>query len=381
MRRRIAWSAVLAALVAVAVAAPAAAQPADDIEMDPEPAAPKPPPKDAAAPAAPAAPAAAPIKDPKAAKKWLATGQQLVQKGDGAARAKRVDDAKRSYEGAVDAFEKSIEAGEDLNTYALLAEAEEKLGKLDLAARHYRVVVKAQAGVRPDVQKKATARFDDLATKVGILTLVVKPEGAVITLAGKELGKAPLAEPLVLMPGSYTVAFQADGFQPREAELTIEAGSESERTFELEPVKIVVQAPPPPAPPPPPPPPPSRLPLYAGGGAAVALLGTAVVTGILAVGQHGTYTSIDATPTERADAKANGQTLALVTDLALVGGLAAGGFTAYWYLVKYKPARQRAEQRPATASAGRRDGAQSAKVDLIPWVQSDASGLTLVGVF
>ena len=398
MRRRSARSAVLAVLVAFAApAAPAAAQPADEIEMDPEPATPQapakpsdaaqPPARDAAAPADAAAPVPVPVpvKDPKAARKWLATGQQLLQKGDWSARARRADETKASYAGAVDAFEKSIAAGDDLNTYALLADAEEKLGKLELAARHYRVLVKAQAGVRPDVRKKATARFDELSTKIGILTLVVKPEGAAIMLAGKELGKAPLAEPLVLMPGTYTVSFQADGFQPREAELNIEAGAESERTFELEPVKIIVQAPPPPEPPPPPPPPPSRLPLYAGGGAAVALLGTAVITGILAVGQHGTYTSRDATSIERADAKANGQTLALVTDLALAGGLAAGGFTAYWYFVKYKSAQQRTEQRteqrPATASGGRRDGAQSAKVDLIPWVQSDASGLTLVGVF
>jgi hypothetical protein len=373
--RRIAWIAVLAVLAASA--GPAAAQPAgDEIEMEPKAADPPAPPE-----------AAAPVKDPKLAKKWLLAGQQLLQKGDGAARAKRTDDAKASYQNAVTAFEKSIEAGDDLNTYALLAEAEEKLGRFDLAAKHYRAVVKAQAGIRPDVLKKATAKLDDLTMQIGIVTLNVKPEGATITLSGTELGKAPLAEPLILMPGTYTVGFQAEGFEPREAELNIEAGSESERTIELEPVKIVVVAP---AKDdeqverPKPPPEPSRLPLYAAGGAAVTLLGVATVTGILAVGRHGTFTSSDATPAEREDARSSGKTLALVTDLSLVGGLAAGGFAAYWYFVKYRPAQQKpAEQRPAATSGvrGRRDGAQSTKVDLLPWVQSGASGLTLVGEF
>jgi hypothetical protein len=407
--RRIAWSAVLAVpLVLAALAAPAAAQSPDDIEMDPEPATPpakpaptpakppapdaaKPPAPDAAKPpddgSAPAAPAAPVVKDPKVAKKWLATAQQLVQKGDWSTRAKRPADAKISYENAVTAFEKSIAAGDDLNTYALLADAEEKLGQIDRAARHYRLVVKAQAGIRPDVLKKATARFDDLATKVGVVTLIVKPDGATVSLAGTELGKAPLAEPLVLVPGTYTVALQAEGFQPREAELTVEAGSEAERTIELEAVKIIVRAPIPSdfvEPPPPPPPPPSRLPLYVGGGAAVALLGAAVVTGILAVGQHGTYTSGDATAIERDDAKFNGKRLALVSDITLAGGLVAGGFTAYWYFLKYRPAqRNLTEQPPATVQRGVRqqDGAQSAKIDLVPWVQSTASGLTVVGVF
>ena len=386
--RRIAWSAVLAVPFVLAVlAAPAAAQSPDDIEMEPEPATPpapdaaNPPPADETEPVAPAAP----VKDPKAAKKWLTAAQQLVQKGDWSTRARRPDDAKVSYANAAIAFAKSIGAGTDLNTYALLADAEEKLGKIDSAVRHYRVVMKAPAGIRPDVLKKATARVAELSAQVGIVTLTVKPDGAMISLAGAELGKTPLAEALVLMPGTYTVALQAEGFQPREAELIIEAGSETERSIELEAVQITVVAPVKEEPVAPPPPyVPSRLPIYVGGGAAVALLGTAVITGILAAGQHGTYTSKDATSIEREDARINGKRLALASDLTLVGGLAAGGFTAYWYFLKYKPGqRNLTEQRPATARGAHRprDEAQSAKVELVPWVQSAASGLTVVGVF
>jgi hypothetical protein len=151
-------------------------------------------------------------------------------------------------------------------------------------------------------------------------------------------------------------------------------------------VKIIVQPPPvvETPPPPKPEPGPSRLPVYVGAGAGVTLLGVGVVTGLLAVGQHGTYTAPGSTATERSDARANGKTLALVSDLTLAGGLLAGGFAAYWYVFKYKPAqRKHAERRSSgeTAVRGGRDGTQSTKVDLLPWVQPDASGLVLVGAF
>ncbi|HWO24861.1 MAG TPA: PEGA domain-containing protein [Kofleriaceae bacterium] len=388
--RRIARITVLALSTALAaLAAPAAAQPADEIEMDPEPAPakPAPPAPPAPTPATPApTDAAPPVKDPKLAKKWLTTGQQLLQKGDSHTRAKRTEEAQTSYQNAVTAFEKSIETGDDLNTYALLAEAEDKLGKHDVAVRHYRMVVKAQAGVRADVQKKASAKLDELAAKVALVTVKVKPDGAAVMLNGTEIGKTPLADALVLLPGTYTLSFQAEGFQPREAELNVEAGSESEREIELEAVKIVVVPPvkdedPVPVPPAPPP---SRLPLYVGGGAAVALLGAATVTGLLAVGRHNTYESSESTPAERKDARSSGKSLALVTDIALAGGLVATGFTAYWYFAKYRPAqRKQTEQRPAATSAGRgrRDGSQWTKIDLVPWVQSGTSGLVLVGGF
>src|SRR6185436_13247287 len=101
---------------------------------------------------------------------------------------------------------------------------EEKAGKLDAAVRHLRPLVRADAGVRPEVAKRARARLDELSTRIGLVTLRVAPPGTSITIGGSELGLSPLAEPLVLMPGTYTLVFQADGYQPREAELRVEPG-------------------------------------------------------------------------------------------------------------------------------------------------------------
>lgn len=376
----------LVSLLLLALAAsPAGAQPAPDeggeIEMEGD--APADPPAAEAKSEAPAV-----VKDPKAARKWLTAGQQLVQKGDYLARKQKHDDAKAQYANAVTAFEKSIEVGDDLNTYYLLADAEDKLGKHDLAAKHYRVVLKAQSGIRPDVLKKATAKFDEVSTKVGMVTLTVAPEGATISLGGTEVGKAPMTEPLVLMPGTYTFSFAADGFQPKESELKVEAGSESERAIELDAVKIIVE-----------PPEPndleqpqtptvassrSRLPLYIGGGLTIAAVGVATATGLLALGQHNTYTGATSTASERADAKTKGERFALISDAAMIGGVVAAGFTAYWYFVKYRPSKRNSSAERTDSVAGRaraRREAVATKVDVAPWVQSDASGLTVLGRF
>jgi tetratricopeptide (TPR) repeat protein len=329
---------------------------ADDEELEVEPEAAQP---------------AAPVKDPKVAKKWLDAAKQLVQKGDAATRQKKPDEAQTFYENAATAYEKAIEASTDVNIVFDLAVLEEKAGRLDRAATHFRTLVKT-TGARADLVKKATARFDDLTTKTGLLMILSKPEGATITDAGAQVGITPLADPLVLVPGTHTFAIAADGHVTKELELKIDAGSESERTITLEVGKSV---PPPqptpvePAKPAPivvaPPSGPDKLPLYIGAGAAGGFALIATITGIMAVSKHSTFEDENASPGSRADAKDAGKTLAVVTDVCLVGALAAGGFTAYWYFRKYKPAQRKMETKAA----------------VVPWVKPDAGGLSVAGSF
>ena len=347
---------LLALVVACVCLVPALAWAEDDVEMDGDP------PEQAQV-----------VKDPKVAKKWLDAGKQLVQKGDYQTRAKKLDEAKTLYENAITAYEKAIESSDDPNIYFDLAAVEEKAGKLDRAAAHYRTLVKAQ-GAKPDLVKKATGRYDDLSMKVGLVMIVSKPEGATLSIDGTEIGKTPLADPLVLMPGEYTIAIVAEGHVTKELGFKVEAGSESERTVELEvgksvpvekprPVVVeqqevepVVEAPPAG---------PSKLPLYAGLGATGGFVLIAAITGISAIGKHNTFEDENASPSEREDAKDSGKTLALVTDICIVGALAAGGFTAYWYFAKYKPAK----------------GKMEAKTAVVPWVKPDAGGLSFAGSF
>jgi tetratricopeptide (TPR) repeat protein len=323
----------------------------------------------------------APAKDPKAVKTWQAAGDTLIKKGDALAKQGKADEAKTIYVNAATAYQKAIEASDDPTPLQLLlATALEKAGDPAGAMKALKPVVAQTANV--DLAKKAQSRLDELSMKVGIVSLTVIPEGAQVALAGVTIGEAPLPEPLVLAPGTHTVTFTAVGYQPRDVELKIEAGSESERKIELEPVPIVVK----PAETQPEvapviePEKPSMLPMYVGGGAAVGLVLIGSITGIAAVSKQNQYDEATSA-SERSDIRSSGKALALVTDLCFVGAVGAAAFTTYWYLYKYRPAAKALAEREAARHHKRTSTLARAKVEVVPWVQPETAGIFAVGSF
>ncbi len=394
--------AVVASLTLAMLTSPVAAQP-DEIEMEPDetpkpdpnkppakppdkpadkPPADKPPPTAGDIEIDPAQPAA-PVKDPKLAKKVATTAQQAAVKGDLLTRQKKPDEAKLSYEAAVTSYLKAIELGDDLNLYYDLGLVEDKLGKTAIAATHWRTVIKATAGVKPDVLKKATTKFEEVSLKVATVMLVINVVGATISLENVEIAKSPLALPLILMPGTYTFQLAADGYQLKDVELKIEAGSETERGIDLEPIKVIIDTKPPSedTPPPPPPKPPSKLPLLIGASATGAFLLVSTITGLVAVSKHGTFVAGDTASFDRELARYDGKNFARVSDVALVATIGAAGFTAYWYFFKYKKAQRKLEPEKTPMPRRGSDDPQKTKVLVVPWVQSDAGGLTMGGRF
>jgi hypothetical protein len=365
---RLVWIAV-ATLVA---AQPVYAQPAGDIDMDADPQAPPQPTSPPADDAQAAPPAdAAPVKDPKVAKKWLDAANTLVKQGDKLAKQGKADEAKTIYANAAVAYAKAIESSDDVAIQLSLANALDKSGDIVGAMKACKVVLAAQ-GAKPDVTKKAQIKLDELTGKVGFVTLTITPEGTAITMGGAPIGEAPLSEPLVLPPGTHVITLTAVGYQPRDLELKVEAGSESDRKIDLEPIPMVTK----PAEPELIPetvaeaPGPSKLPLYVGGGVTVGLVLVATITGVVAIGYHGNYEK-SVLPDERADNRSSGKAFALTADIALIGAVGAAAFTTYWYVHTYRPAARVMAERQALGP----------KVDVLPWVQSDAGGLTAVGSF
>ncbi len=318
----------------------------------------------------------APVKDPKVAKKWLAAAKELTAKGDALAK-KKPDDAKTIYENAATAYGKAIEAGDDLTVHLALAAVEEKLGRIDAAARDYRIVATAKTGVPPAVIKQAQAKLDDASTKIGFVTFTVSPDGTTIANGAEKLGKTPLAEPLIFMPGSYTLTLSSDGYKSKDSEIKVEAGSESERKIDLEPVKMSVEKPPAVTSTDDNTPPvvatePSKLPMLIGAGAGGAFLLATVVTGMTARSWHNTFVGVHTSADERQFAHDSGRHWARVSDVCLVGAVAAGGFAAAWYVLVYRKALATPAETPAR---------EVPKVDMIPWVQPQAGGISLAGSF
>ncbi|MGE0545701.1 MAG: hypothetical protein AB7O24_23310 [Kofleriaceae bacterium] len=357
----------LLAMLAIAMVGELQAQPAQPV--DPAVAIPV-----AGVPASdpgPSAPVIA-IKDPKEAKRWLGAAQQLVHKADALARNNHSDEARIHYENAVTAYRNAIDAGDDPSLLFQIAGVFEKLGQLDDAYRSYRELSKITAGVRGDIQTKTAAKLGELAGELGLVTLVIAQADAAITLGDKPLGRAPLTEPLVMMPGRYQLWLAAGGFVPKAVELNIEAGSEIERTIALDPVVVTPNLPPPPAsgmaaastgtarvqPEPL-----SKMPLYVGGGVALVAAGVSFATGLAAMSAHDTYVDPGSTRHQRENAQVRGRNLALASDLSMATALVAGAMTVYWYVASYRPVTR----------------ARRSKVEVAPWVQPTMGGVALVG--
>ncbi len=319
--------------------------------------------------------------DPKLAKKLVVAAGQMVAKGDAAVRKKQAEEAKAQYENAVTAYQKALELGAEVAVRIPLAELLDKLGKYDEATRQYQRVVAPAASARPADVKRAAAKLDEELAKVGLLTMNVKPAGATITMGGTSLGTAPLTEPLVLMPGTYSVSFNADGYQPKDVEMVVEAGGELEKAVSLEAISVTVAKPTLPATGGPVavelPQSPSRVPLYVGGALTLGFTVAAVTTGLLAVGQHTTFGDVGATSQEHADAKVRGERLSKICDATIAGAVVAGAFTTIWYLAKYRHGgAARASERTNDSRAP-----VMSKLDVAPWVQSNGSGVSLLGAF
>jgi hypothetical protein len=364
---------ILATVAIGALAATALADPPDDdeppdigpIEDEPQ------------SPDDPSAPTT-PTIDKAEARRFLAAGDTLIKKGDRLTRRKRTVEAGDHYERALLSYQRAFDLSQNEHVYYPIAIAEERLGKTVDAIKHYRIVI-AATGFPAKTLADAQKRLDALLMTVGQVTIAVEPAGAAIVLDGHPIGKAPLPEPLIIEPGVYVLSLTADGFEPAEVKLTIEPGSESERTFKLEAVPVVVEKPKvaPPPPPPPAPPPPSRTLLWVGAGGTIALVAIASLTGSLALGKQSDFEDTSLSETERDDAASSGKSLALVTDVCLVGAAATAAVTTYYYFKIYRPKARDRERKQKAVDAFHDE---FSKVRVVPWVQPASAGLSVTGV-
>jgi hypothetical protein len=398
MKPRSAFAFVLVALVVAAPhvvrAQPGGDAPADDPEPPVDIGMPTDdaPPADDTQPADDAAPAedAPPVRDPKAAKKLADGASKFAKKGDKLVKRKKDAEAQAEYERAIAAYDKSFELYPDARVLVTSAALEVKRGRfLEAHARLERALAETEVPLDDKTRARAQAMDEEAKLRLGIVVLTIVPEGAMISIDGVEIGAAPLAKPIVLAPGEHQLSVAADGFVTLEQKLVVDEGSESERTFELQPVPVVVKppAPPPPPPPPPLPPPPSKLPVWAGAGATLLFTAGAVTTGFFALGEHGTFTDENATDDARDDAQSAGKRYARMSDVFTGVAVVAAGFTAYYYLKVYRPKaanRSRLEREREGSHdelSDRRGKSRRPKLVVMPTVQASGGGLVIGGWF
>jgi len=145
------------------------------------------------------------------------------------------DKARQLYEEGLSAYKKNqwaesraaLLAAWSLNKHwqiaGLLADCEAQLGRHRDAAEHGAYYLKNSPADRHD---RAMKLLSDAKAKIATLTLQVAPAGAEILIDGVSVGRAPLAEPLFLNPGTHDVVARIVGRPDAARAVAMKAGSE-----------------------------------------------------------------------------------------------------------------------------------------------------------
>ena len=112
----------------------------------------------------------------------------------------------------------------------------EKMGRNAESVRAYEKFLETGAGKSPaKMIKLAQDKIQELKKTLAEVKVECNVAGAVVKVSGKEVGKTPLKESLLLNPGKHALDVQAEGQEPFLQELNLEAGKQSTVTASLKP--------------------------------------------------------------------------------------------------------------------------------------------------
>ncbi len=278
----------------------------------------------------------------------LASARQHFQRG-----VKFYKDA--DFRSALVEFQEAYRLSPNFRLLFNIGQTFEELGDFAGAVKSFREYV-SQGGSELGKARRAEVEKDlaRLEGHVASVEIMVNETGADVTIEGErrlDLGKSPVAAPILLNGGEWKLRATKTGLEPAEVRVTVAGGDKKKVSLELHPPA----APPPPATRPPvvapsPPaseparvaaPPKSRTPFWIGVAVTGALgVGTGVV-GVLALGQKSTYDkTVDrfgATPDEVASARTKTRTLAVVTDVLGLATVASAVVTVVLFATTGAP--------------------------------------------
>ncbi len=291
----------------------------------------------AAKPPTKAQPAAKPAAKPATApptKAQLAEAKKHYGEGDKKFKAGDFAGAEAEFKAAND-----IKAAPQSERY--IGMCEDALGNFASAVEWYErflAHVPEKMAAQGDEIKKREA---DIKALPGKLHIDSNPPGAAVTIDDKPQA-APTPIDVELAPGSHALKLTAPGRLPTQKTVDVTFASKQTVSADLDPeppppapppAPVAVTPPAPPAPPPPPPAPRSNVPAYVTGGLAILAAGVGTVFGIMTLSDKSNY---DKNPTtQTAD---NGDTHALITDMAFGVALTFGVTSAVLFLTKDEPA-------------------------------------------
>ena len=304
------------------------------------------------------------------AKKALADGDRLAKK--------------RDFEGALGKYQEAAELDPAARTLILVAVTEEKLERYLDAIQNYEQLMERD-DASDEQKQEASAKVAELEGKISVIAFNVRPVGAIVSIDDVEIGEAPLANPVRLMPGEHRYAISMKGYLIARRTFVVAPGDKLDENVQLE--REVAEddgkgsgkgtgsgsgtsgprvahhdqeeAG-------------SRKVVLTGAVITSGLAVGAIITGVLALSEYNTYTDDSRPVAVREDAQSSGRTLALVTDVLIVATVGVGVYTAYRYFNQpATPAPRRARRRAKVVEDSM----------IVPFVTRDGGGVALSGGF
>ena len=106
-----------------------------------------------------------------------------------------------------------------------LASTHRALSQYSQAVDFYnRFLSEGKGVVKPAQLAKGQRELDDVLRLIARVEVTSDPEGARVSVDGREIGPTPLGQPLILGPGDHVVTATLDGHQPAERSVRVAAG-------------------------------------------------------------------------------------------------------------------------------------------------------------
>lgn len=117
-----------------------------------------------------------------------------------------------------------------------LGQAYTGMGEPRAAAERLEAYLERYEGLSAEDRAEAEALLERNRQHFAEVNLLSQPPGATLHLDGRQLGTAPLDEPLILLRGDYDVRAQLEGYHEAIEALHVDGGAAIERVLRLEPL-------------------------------------------------------------------------------------------------------------------------------------------------
>ncbi|MBX3276174.1 MAG: PEGA domain-containing protein [Sandaracinaceae bacterium] len=324
----------------------------------------------------------------------------------------------QDYAGALAAFQEAYRIAPHPTVRVNMANCYEHLNRPIEAIHHFERFLAESPGAPRPQRREVEGAVARLRGTVGEIRLAVTPDGARITIDEQETRIAPVLEPILMMVGTHSVVVAMDGYRTSRETIEVRAGDTQRVAIRLErgvdapavaavepvrePIASASEAPAAAEDPDEPEAfadgsggapaedggggftPRLTLPVVIFAAAAVGLGIGAIVTGSLAVAENDRFeeavvrSNTAPTGAERRQARMDGESaadaanaLSIVTDVLLIGTIAAAGAAAFFFIID-------GLNDDAESIVGREGGVLAAPT-VSP--QGDGGGVALIGWF